>query len=507
MIPMDNLEIFHKLLKGYYSKRCKDYITPEEMNILDNNCEYLGIPKILLMENAGKAVAEEVSKYLREDSRNRIYTFCGLGNNGGDGFVAVRHLTDYCSFEDTLTVALLGREEFIKTYEARENFKVLKNIAQLDFRLDIKEVPCIEGVLKVVEEIEKNREDNIIVIDALLGTGIKGELREPFKTLVDNLNRLRYKDNVRIVAVDVETKGLKGDLVVTFHRRKIDYSDSKTVVKKIGIPKVAHYVVGWGDMYALSKRDPNSHKGENGKVLIVGGSKRYFGAPVLSALAASKIVDLTTVVSVKPVIEALKNYPHLIGYEIEGDYLRGDCIEEVVELSRDYHVVILGSGLGVNEDTRTFVNAYLDEIGDKKVVVDADAIKVIDYRDFEFKENFIFTPHRREFQYMGIDLEDPSSLEEVKSTVLLKGRYDLIFNNERIKINKTGNPGMTVGGTGDVLCGIVGALFTRNYGFISGCCGAYINGYAGDMLVNEKGYYYTPLDLIEYIPKVLSMFK
>ncbi|HIQ39121.1 MAG TPA: NAD(P)H-hydrate dehydratase [Methanothermococcus okinawensis] len=503
---MSNLEIFYKLLKNYYSKRSKEYITSEEMNIIDNNCEYLGIPKILLMENGGRSVAEEVSKYLKENYKNRIYVFCGLGNNGGDGFAAVRHLTDYCSFEDTLTVVLLGREEFIKTYEARENFKTLKNIAQLDFRLSIKEVPCVEGILEVIDEIENNREDNIIIIDALLGTGIRGELREPFKTLVDNLNRLRYKGNVKIVSVDVETKGLKGDLIVTFHRNKMENDINKTVIKKIGIPTVAHYVVGWGDMYALSRRDPDSHKGENGKVLVVGGSKRYFGAPILSALASSKIVDLTTVVSVKPTIEALRNYPHLIGYEVEGDYLNGDCIDEVVKLSKGYDVVILGSGLGVNEDTKEFVNEYLNEIGDKKVVIDADAIKVIDYRDFEFKENFIFTPHRREFEYMGIDLEDPTSLEDVESTILLKGRYDIIFNNERIKINKSGNVGMTVGGTGDVLCGIVGALFSKNDGFISACCGAYINGHAGDMLLSEKGYYYTPMDLIECIPKVLSMF-
>ncbi|AXI24962.1 bifunctional ADP-dependent NAD(P)H-hydrate dehydratase/NAD(P)H-hydrate epimerase [Methanofervidicoccus sp. A16] len=504
---MDNLEIFYKLLREYYSKKFREYITPKEMNIVDNNCEYLGIPKILLMENAGKSVAEGVSKYLRRDSKNRVYVFCGLGNNGGDGFAAVRHLTDYCSFEDTLTVVLLGREEFIKTYEAGENFKILKNIVQLDFRLDIREAPCIEGILEVIGEIENNREDNIIVIDALLGTGIKGELREPFKTLVDSLNRLRCKGNVKIVSVDVETKGLKGDLIVTFHRNKMENDVNKTVIKKIGIPTVAHYVVGWGDMYALSKRDPNSHKGENGKVLVVGGSKRYFGAPILSALASSKIVDLTTVVSVKPTIEALRNYPHLIGYEVEGDYLGGDCIDEVVELSRGYDVVILGSGLGTNDDTKEFVNGYLNEIGDKKVVIDADAIKVIDYRDFEFKENFIFTPHRREFEYMGIDLEDPTSLEDIKSTILLKGRYDIVFNSEKIKINKTGNVGMTVGGTGDVLCGIVGALFSKNDGFISACCGVYINGYAGDMLLSEKGYYYTPMDLIECIPKVLSMFK
>ena len=92
------------------------------------------------------------------------------------------------------------------------------------------------------------------------------------------------------------------------------------------------------------------------------------------------------------------------------------------------------------------------------------------------------------------------------SLVKTRKRYDIIFNANNLKINKTGNAGLTKGGTGDVLAGLIGALFAVNEAFLSACCGAFINGYAGDLLLKEKGYYYTPLDLIEKIPNVLKIF-
>ena len=517
---MDNLELYKILLKNHTVKNNK-YISPKEMNITDNNCEYLGIPKIVLMENAGKSTADEVVNYLVKNKRNKIYVFCGLGNNGGDGFVAVRHLIGYCDYGDEISksfgflrfpslrseinIILLGKENEIKTYESKENFKILKNISELDFRLKIKEIICPNEILKIIGEIKKYEKENVIIIDAMLGTGIKGELREPFKTVVNELNKL-YK--LKIISVDAETKGLNADLVITFHKFKLNNNDlNKFSLKKIGIPPIAEHIVGWGDLKALTKINPNSHKGDNGKVLVVGGSKEFFGAPILSALASSKIVDLITVASVKNTIDALKNYPELMSYEIEGDYFGKEHISEIVELSKKYAVVVLGNGLGVNKNTEKFVNGFLEEMEklNKKVVIDADAIKVIDYDNFNFSENYIFTPHKREFEYMGLDVNN-MDISNINSTIVLKGKYDLIFNKNNIKINKTGNAGMTVGGTGDVLCGIIGGLFCKNDAFISGCCGAFINGYAGDLLLKEKGYYYNVIDIIDKIPNVLSMF-
>lgn len=187
-----------------------------------------------------------------------------------------------------------------------------------------------------------------------------------------------------------------------------------------------------GDLKALSKINPDSHKGDNGKVLVVGGSKEFFGAPILSALASSKIVDLVTVASVKNTMDALRNYPELMGYEIEGNYFGEEHINEIVELSKKYNVVILGNGLSVNNSTKKFVNGFLMEMDklNKKVVIDADAIKVIEYENFIFNENFIFTPHKKEFEYMGLDVNNINNIYGIpwSSTIVLKGKYDLIFN-------------------------------------------------------------------------------
>ena len=190
-------------------------------------------------------------------------------------------------------------------------------------------------------------------------------------------------------------------------------------------------------------------------------------------------------------------------YRVEGDYLSSQHVDYALEIAKKYDVVVLGNGLSANNRTKAFVNEFLSKYKGK-AVIDADAIKVIDYDNFEFSENYIFTPHKKEFEYMNIYLDN---IEKIKSTIVLKGRYDIIFNANNLKINKTGNAGLTKGGTGDVLAGLIGALFAVNEAFLSACCGAFINGYAGDLLLKEKGYCYTPLDLIEKIPNVLKIFE
>ncbi|WP_048056343.1 bifunctional ADP-dependent NAD(P)H-hydrate dehydratase/NAD(P)H-hydrate epimerase [Methanocaldococcus fervens] len=465
----------------------KEVVTPKEMAIIDDNAEFLGIPKILLMENAGKVVYEEIKDIEAEE----YVIFCGTGNNGGDGFVVARHLGKG-------EVVLIGKEGEIKTYEARENFKILKNLAEFG-NIKIREIRIAEEVEDIFERLKDKK---AVVVDAMIGTGVKGELREPFKTIVNKINELKkINKDLFVVSVDVETGNLESDLTITFYKRKT-INKENAIVKEIGIPKEAEYVVGWGDLKALRKRDSRSHKGQNGKVLIIGGSRDFFGAPILAGLAASKIADLVGILSVDDVVDKLNN-PEFIMYRVEGDYLSSKHVDYALDVAKKYDVVVLGNGFGVNDETKAFVNEFLLKY-DKKAVIDADAIKVIDYNNFKFSENYVFTPHRKEFEYMNIDL---NNIEEIKSTIVLKGKYDIIFNANNVKINKTGNAGLTKGGTGDVLAGLIGALFAVNDAFISACCGAFINGYAGDLLLKEKGYCFTPLDLIEKIPNVLKIFE
>ncbi len=348
-----------------------------------------------------------------------------------------------------------------------------------------------EDIFKIIEK------DKVLVVDAMLGTGVRGELREPFKTIVEKLNKAKEKNkNLFIVSVDVETGNLKSDLTITFHKKKT-INKKEPIVKDIGIPKLAEYIVGFGDLRALNKKR-GEYKGKNGKVLIIGGSREFYGAPILAGLSALKFVDIVGILSVKEVTKKA-NHPEFIYYKVGEKYLSVDYIDDILEIAEKYDVVVLGNGLGLNNETKKFVNEFLKRYS-KKVVIDADAIKLINYDNFNFEDRFIFTPHKKEYEYIKYNLKN------LKSTILLKGRYDIIFNYEKIKINKTGNSGLTKGGTGDILAGLTGALFTKNEAFLSACCSAFIIGYAGDLLLKEKGFNYTPLEVIEKIPNVTKLF-
>ncbi|WP_456471759.1 NAD(P)H-hydrate dehydratase [Methanocaldococcus sp.] len=471
------MELFFKLKEKIKEK---EVLSPEEMAIIDDNAEYLGVKKIQLMENAGRAVYEEIKDF---DGKKII--FCGTGNNGGDGFVVARFLGE-------CYLILLGKEKDIKSYEARENYKALKNLSMFG-NIKINEVKCLEDMREIFNIIKKEK---CVVVDAMLGTGQRGELREPYKSVVNKLNELKEKNkNLTIVSVDVPTGNIKADLIITFHKRKTNVNGN-VKVKDIGIPKEAEYIVGYGDLRALNLIN-GDHKGKNGKVLIVGGSKDYYGAPILAGLVALKLVDIVSIFSVDSVIKKI-NHPELICYSVEGDYLNIDHVDEALKISKKFDVVVVGNGLGVREETKEFVNSLINELD--RAVIDADAIKLMDYENFEFKEGFIFTPHRKEFEYVKFNIDD------LKSTILLKGKLDIIFNRNNIKINKTGNVGLTKGGTGDILAGLTGALLTKNPPFLSACCSAFVNGYAGDLLLKEKSTLYTPLDVIEKIPEVFKIF-
>ncbi|WP_459201801.1 NAD(P)H-hydrate dehydratase [Methanococcus sp. CF] len=473
----------------------KKDVSSFEIKVIDENSEQYGISKEKLMENAGRAVYEEIANLNFDFSK--VYVFCGTGNNGGDGFVIARHLANnFATF-----VVLIGSESRIKTPESQKNFEIIKNM-EFFKNLDYINILENENVMELFKTLESGlKRDNILIIDAMLGTGVTGNLKNHYSIIVDYLNVLKtkYYENLKIVSVDIQTGNLKSDIEVILHKRKVENKNKNFVVKSIGIPKYIENMIGKGDFNLLNERKQNSHKGQNGKVLVIGGSKEYHGAPVFSALAASKFADIVTVASVPNVINTVQNYPELIPYELNGEYLGLENTDELLNLSKNYDCTILGSGISINSDTKEFVNSYVTETNGK-VVIDADAIKLIDYGNFEFRNNFIFTPHKKEFEYIKNYIEN----QGFNSTVVLKGSLDIVFNSNNIKMNITGNQGMTVGGTGDILCGIIGSIYSCNEAFPSACCGTYITGYSGDLLEKEYGYYYNSTDIIKILPKVLK---
>lgn len=254
-----------------------DSISSKEMRALEVNAEYYGISLLQLMENAGFNIAQEIiSRFPKE---KKVTIFCGLGGNGGDGFVAARHLLNEGYH---LTVILLGKARDINNEAALKNWLILDSLQD--------KVSLIE----VTDSSTVPQTSADIVIDALLGTGTKGQLKPPISQAVGYINSL---DALKI-SVDVPTGidsdtgevlgiAVRADLTVTFYKEKIGLQKAKRYVgelfvKEIGLPKEIEHYAGPGDVFLAKKpRSPIAHKGDFGRLLVIGGSEVYSGAPTL----------------------------------------------------------------------------------------------------------------------------------------------------------------------------------------------------------------------------------
>ena len=468
------------------------FITSEEMEILDINCEYYGISRLQLMENAGKSVADEI--HVRFKNAKNICIYAGLGNNGGDGFVAARFLTN---FGYNVEVFLLGRSSLIKTDEAKRNFEILDKCG------------CKIHEIRDSTDLEKVNCD--LIVDSILGTGIKGKLREPISKAVDVINECKHEFKSIVVAVDVPTgldpdtgkfeKAVRADLTVTFHKPKLGLKSEiagEVVVKDIGIPKSIEMLTGPGDVKKAYRRFSTGHKGVHGRIVVIGGGP-YSGAPALASLAAYYAgADLVITVVPENIGNIVASFsPNLIVKTIPGKMITEGGIETVYEVIKRADVVVMGMGTETSDEVLNAAEKILRIC--RKAVIDAGMI----VKEAPEGIDCILTPHKGEFKRV---FKREPTLDRVKkvarkvnATILLKGYEDIITDGNKLKINKTGNAGMTVGGTGDILAGLCGAFLCNSDAFRSACSAAFINGLAGDYCYKEKGYNYTATDMLEFI--------
>ncbi|RLG52258.1 MAG: bifunctional ADP-dependent NAD(P)H-hydrate dehydratase/NAD(P)H-hydrate epimerase [Thermoproteota archaeon] len=487
--------------------------TREDFIILEENSEWLGVTKLLLMENAGAAVARNALKILGSSKGKRILVFCGRGNNGGDGLVAARHLVGTGA---DVKVFLIGGEP--KAKEALYNYNIMR---RCDLSVDVQLIRSKDQLSKITGAD--------LIIDALLGTGTKGAPRGLIADAIEFINSL----NVPVLSIDtpsgldpftgeVEGTSVKANVTVTFHSMKPGLRGDlcgKIVVEKIGAPPEALLVSGPGDVkVVIKKRDPWSHKGDFGRILIVGGSSRYSGAPALAGLAALRSgADLVMIMGPEKAIMPIKSTsPDLIAIPLSSEEeLVKEDVPMILDEANRSDVVLMGPGLGRSPETKEALSALLETLKErrKKVVLDADALKLIK-PEMGWPE-LIITPHSSEFSKIfgkkpSLIVEDRIKLAlwgsgQLKGTVLLKGHVDIIASlGNRFKINVTGNPGMTVGGTGDVLSGVVSSLYAIHKDPIrASSAAAYIVGRAGDLAYKDIGYSLIASDLLKYIPKVI----
>ncbi|PKL63293.1 MAG: bifunctional ADP-dependent NAD(P)H-hydrate dehydratase/NAD(P)H-hydrate epimerase [Methanomicrobiales archaeon HGW-Methanomicrobiales-2] len=441
------------------------------MRAVEENAVALGHSTLSMMESAGKALADAVQAY----GPSRVLVLCGRGNNGGDGMVAARYLQHLDS------VDVVYPDCGPMTTSAAVQASLLRHCS-----VALHPVRCASDV----DALSRIFEETDVIVDAMLGTGASGAVREPLATLVARANR----SPAPVVAVDIPTPGMRASRIVSFHRPKVEGAD----VVDIGIPLEAEVYTGPGDLLLVPARATGAHKGAGGEVLVVGGGP-YQGAPYIAAMGALRAgADIVRIAS-----PAYIPMPDLIYERLGGDAITGDHLETILSLVGRADVVVCGMGLG--KESHDVVLAIAGAA--KRAVFDADALVC----PLPAAKETIYTPHAGEFARMT-GTEPPADLVArgrcVKAaaaggTILLKGPVDVVSDGRRVRFNRTGTPAMTTGGTGDLLAGVAGALFCQVPAFEAACTAAYASGRAGMRASEGRGNGMLATDMLDYIPEEL----
>ena len=473
----------------------------KEVNVLDINSEYLGVPTFKLMENAGKGIADAALNSFKIKGK-KVIIICGPGNNGGDGFVAARYLSEHCK----VVVVLVKPEDKIRSIISNANFLKIKD------KVEIIDVSQLGSALR----------DTDLVIEAMLGIGISGDVREPYLSCISTINGL----DIPVLSIDVPSglgtaNQVHPNMTVTFHDVKegmTKENSGEIVVVDIGIPKEAERFLGPGELVYYPKPGKESHKGDNGRLLIIGGGP-YTGAPALAGLAAFRMgVDLVHIATPAKTYEVIASYsPNFIVHKLDGSVFSGEDVDSVKSLFDKVDAVLVGPGIGDASETQEAVKAVIRE-SSKPLVIDADAFKPIS-GDVTFLsgKSGVLTPHTDEFKKLTgefVDRDLEKRVQQVAAfakktgfTVILKGATDTVSNGNAAKLNISGNPAMTVGGTGDVLAGLVGGMLSKGVKpFAAARIATFVCGAAGDMAFEDLGYSIMATDIVEKIPLVLKSF-
>lgn len=488
-------------------------VTAEQMRELDRKAvQERGIPSLTLMENAGRAVAELAGRMAEASPDRPIIVICGRGSNGGDGFVAARHLVQ------------MGRKVQVLVAAPADEISgdAKHNLARLS-EAGLSPVHVTE-----VEPVARACAHAGLVVDALLGTGLTGKPRGLSAQLIEAINDCRRP----VLAVDVPS-GLDADSgdtlgvavraqeTVTMGLPKLglyvyprmDYA-GKVTVADIGFPPdliAGSPAVGeltepeWVRML-LPKRARNAHKGDFGRVLVIAGSVGFTGAACLCAEAAMRVgaglVSVGCPVSVNDILEV--KLTEAMTIPLPETYQRSldtRALAPILEFAERADVLAIGPGLSRQPETAVLVRRLVARV-DRPMVVDADGLNALAEAPLLLEGEHapaVLTPHPGEMaRLMGVATEKvqqhrahfaEAATNRFRSVIVLKGAYSLIAEPGRpLTVNPTGNPGMASGGTGDVLTGMVAGLIAQGLlPFEAACAGSYLHGLAGDIAARQVG--------------------
>ena len=505
-----------------------------EMQQIDQyTIETIGLPGVVLMENAGAKVVEEILESM-PCPNPKIVILAGGGDNGGDGFVIARRLVD------------LGMAPFLCVMADRTR---IKGDAKVHFDAYVKRgLPVSYFNERDLQALERRLGEADIIVDAMLGTGVKGVLREPFHTVIPLVNK--YADKSCIISVDIpsgvnsdtgkaEGGAIKAAKTVTFvfpkkgfflqdgpkyvgEWKAVDISVPSSVAEDLNL-KMATVITPDLAAQALPKRTPYGHKGTFGHALVIGGSRQYAGAPVFSAQAAlNSGAGLTTLAipeNLYPILAA--QHPEILFaplQEKEGHFAQ-EAIEELSSRLKAFNSIVVGPGMSRFRRGEEWMKQLLSALHAQPIVLDADALYLM--RDHlgeaqAYPGEVIMTPHPGE---MAVLLQ--TSVQEVEKHrleiaeafakehgvyLLLKGHRSLIASPDgEVYINPYGHDALGKGGSGDVLTGLIASFLAQGAAPLESVIAAsYLHAKAGEEQAKRLSRYgVLPQDIIHGVREEL----
>ena len=493
------------------------------------------IPGLVLMENAGRAFVEELARRVEPLAGRRVAVVCGRGNNGGDGFVIARHLANRGC--DVRTLLLAGKSPV--TGDARANLDALRGMTALRG----------SGVrfaeVRTARALSAGR-DAVIIVDAILGTGFSGEVRGLYRDAIDWINRqgsfvasVDIPSGVDASTGEVQGAAVRAHLTVTMGLAKIGHyvgagadMSGEVRVADISIPPAllrpgkdpAFRVQGIDVQRLLPVRPRTAHKYSVGKVLVIGGSRNFTGAPLLTAQAALRSGAGAVVLAIPQSIHTAlaRRLTEVIiapQEETAGGSFALSAASALLERAAWADAVAIGPGLSRDDETMALVRQLARAIK-KPLIVDADALFALAGETRALKKrtsDTILTPHTGEFGALaGMSAAEAEKrrvravremAKEWKCIVALKGAPTVTAGPDgTVYVNPTGNPGMATIGSGDVLTGIVAGLRAQGIeGAAAAWSGVFLHGLAGDLAsarLGERGMLAT--DILEAVPQAMG---
>jgi len=490
--------------------------TTQIMKNIDHYCiDVLGIPGIVLMENAALKVIKNIS-----ENNKSFVIVCSSGNNGGDGFAVARHLLNRGNYVEIFS---LGSEENMSA-DTLVNFNIIRNMGAKIIKVNNN------------EDLENLRESIIhceITIDAIFGTGLSREVEGIYSLAITIINEYsKY-----ILSIDVPSgfecnsgkvmgNCIKSNKTVTFELYKkgflgdgADCLTGEIVIEKIGIPKGVvdkfhenEFIMDIDFINKLIvKRNKYSHKGDYGRTLILAGSPGFTGAAYISTQAAVRsgagLVTLCCDSSIQNILSEKL---------VEAMTASTNDEKGLDSLIAKSNCIAIGPGLGNNNGTLKLLQKIL--LNSKcPVVIDSDGLNVLE-GNLEMLKNkkcqIVLTPHMGEMARISgfsIDEINENKIDIAKEfarkydvVLLLKGFNTIVTDGKTLQINSTGSSAMASGGMGDCLTGIIASFISQGYDiFTAACAGAYVHGYCGDKL-SKRMYCVNANHILEALPSIIK---